>query len=72
MKELIGQIRIQQEEKKKDILDDAERSTEQKEKDGGRGGERKDWRERDVEIGGGALAVGLQGPGCLRRGRKDV
>lgn len=27
---------------------------------------------RDVEIGGGALAAGLQGPGCLRQGRKDV
>lgn len=25
---------------------------------------------KDVEIGGGALAAGLQGPGCLRRGKK--
>lgn len=54
-KELIGQIRIRQEEegkKERDILEDkdAERSTEQKEKDEGRGSERKEER-----IGGGEM-----------------
>ncbi len=37
-----------------------------------RGDERRDWRGgRDVEIGGRGVGSGLQGPGCLRRGRKD-
>ena len=50
VKELIGQIRTQQEEmKKKEICEDrdAERSTEQKEKNGetSRGERRKDWSE---------------------------
>lgn len=36
------------------------------EKEEGTGG------KSDGEIGGGVLAAGLQGPGCLRRGRKDI